>query len=199
MDASVTPDTVTTGEKAAWIQAWASVVAGVVAIIGIGFLIAQVTFAKQQYLAYKAERKSEKMEKFYSEWTSPTMLFYRANAAANYPNDSAYLVEVFSFFERLALAKNNDLVTVDDMSDYFQDSMLTYWCGFEGYVRRNRTRSGEDPMTGSLWSEFEKSVKELKAQKRAKCMSEPEIVNNLKLEQDRFLRLSANAPQPSKK
>src|SRR3989442_9468625 len=127
MDASVTPHTVTTGERAAWIQAWASVVAGIAAIVAIGFVIVQVSFAKEQYLSYKAERKTEKMEKLNSEWNSPAMLFYRANAAANHPNGSAYVVEVFSFFERVALAKNNGIIAVDDISDYFQTPMLAYW------------------------------------------------------------------------
>lgn len=199
MNASVTPPIVTTGEKAAWVQAWASVVGGLAAIVGIAFLIAQINFAKEQYLAYKAERKSDKMEKFYTEWTAPTMLFNRANAAASHPKDSAYLVEVFSFFERVAMAKNNDLVTIDDMSDYFQDAILTYWCGFEDFVRRNRIQSGEDPMTGSLWSEFEKAVNELKKQKHARCMSGPEIVNNMKIEQDRYQRLVVSAPQTAAK
>ncbi|MDQ6800782.1 MAG: hypothetical protein M3041_08090 [Acidobacteriota bacterium] len=198
MDASVTPDTVTTGERAAWVQAWASIVGVLIAGAGVLFVIVQlwyandqIRFAKEQYLAYKAERKTEKMEKLNSEWNSPTMLFYRANAAAGHPNGSAYIVEIFSFFERVSIAKNNGIISGDDISDYFQTPMLAYWCGFQDWVRTNRKQNGEDPNTGSIWSEYQKTVAQLQTKPHVQCMTDAEIRYIMKLEQDRYKKLTA--------
>jgi len=197
MDATVTPITVTTGERAEWIQAWAAVTGAIAAILGLAFVVTQITFAKEQYLAYKAERTTERLEKFYADWTSPTMLAYRANAANNYPNDSVFAKEVLSFFERLAIAKKKGIVAGPDVDDYFYDAMLGYWCAFEPVVKADRIRSGEDPATSSLWRDFENTVSEMRKRNNAKCLSDAEIKNFMELEKDRYLTLgSLTSPPP---
>jgi hypothetical protein len=196
---SVTPtvEPVTTGERAAWVQAWASIITVVLTFAGLFFVIRQINFAKEQYLAYKAERTTERLERFYSDWTSPTMMAYRANAANNYPSDSVFLKEVFSFFERLAIAKKKGIVSGGDVDEYFQDAMLAYWCGFDQVVKQDRIRSGEDPATSSLWREFENAVGEKKKRNGANCFAQAELTYFMEMEKDRYLTLSAlNAPAP---
>lgn len=195
---SVTPTVaVTSGEKAAWVQAWSGVATFAATVAGLIFVMLQIDFAKEQYLAYKAERNTERMEQFYREFTSPTMLSYRAHAAANHPQDSAYLIEVFSFFERLALAKKKGIVTTEDVNDYFGQAMFVYWCGFEEFVRRNRTHAGEDPSTSTLWGEFENAVKELRViNQQPRCATQAEIAQFMLIEKMRFADLSASHKLP---
>jgi len=151
---------------ALWIQAIAATISSVAAVVALLFVVTQLQFAKVQFLEYKTERKHDNMEKLYNEWMSPTMLYYRSKAAESYPQRNPYIVEVFNFFERLARAKANGIISVDDLTYYFQDDLLDYWCGWEQWVHENRRRNGEDSNTGELWRGTENLVQDIKAQKK---------------------------------
>lgn len=201
MDGTVTPvsDVTTTGEKAAWVQAWASIAAVMLTLGGLVFVIVQITFAKEQFLAYKAERATDRLEKLHTEWDSPTMLAWRAAAASDYPRETPYLKQIFDFFERLSIAKKKGIVSGEDVDLYFQTDMLAYWCGFENVVKQKRISLGEDPDKSTLWGEFQKSVAEMKERNHVQCLTEADLQVLMAREKVRFSALTGSVAIPATK
>jgi len=173
---------VSSGERAEWVQAWAAVVAGLVAIVVLAV-------AYSEFRHTKRVSKVEKTQVLWERFNSLEMLSARAQAAKLHPKGSEPLFEVFSFFESLARADELEILAPDDVDYYFRDYLLTYWYAFNDWVKTQRVQNGEDPSKGGkgqLYGGYQRLVAELLRQPGVHPPTNADIENFLKFEQNRF-------------
>lgn len=169
-----------------WVQSLASLASAVAAVVLVVYVVLQLDFAKAQFIDYTRARKVEKMDALHDSFNSMRMLAARSEACRSHPHGSEPLLVVFNFFEKLAQAHEAGVVSTSDIDYYFRPYALFYWSAFRDWVRKNRVEEGEDPESGSLWSGYQRIVKELTQQGGAQILSKPQIERYLKAERDRF-------------
>jgi hypothetical protein len=179
MDAFVTPETVTTGERAAWVQAWAAVAALVIGVIVAGVAYSELSENERV-------RKMEKTDALWERFNSMEMMSARAEATKTYPKGSEPLLEIFSFFERLARAEELGIVKPDDLDYYFRDYMVDYWYAFNDWVKDQRRKNGEDPDNGELYRGYQRIISTLLKRQGVRPPTNADIQSFLAFEQKRF-------------
>lgn len=168
------------------ITAFGSLLAALGTLALVAGLLYQVHVAKDEFVDFKKQRRTDRMEERYLEFYSSRMVFARSRAADEYPSLGLNTLRVFEFFERLARDHQHGVVAPEDVVFTFEDALLLYWCGWQEEVRNQRIEEGEDPDTGEPWQGFQKLVQAVQQQEQISCKSQVEIEDLIKYERNRF-------------
>lgn len=170
-------------DRATWVQAFATVLASMIAFASIWLVTAQ-------WREQRRARGLEIMMKFQSQFDALDMQATRAEAAANRANPGASpaVLRIFNFFELVGRHRQDGLVTTEQVDYFFQDYALLYWYAFEEWAKNQRKAVGEDPDKGETFRQYQLVVEAI----RARGISRPpdaQITFLLDLEQKRYAQM----------
>lgn len=136
--------------------------------------------AKQELLALTRQQARERIDRRYTEFYSPRMLYSRGKAAEMYPEPSAHILKIFQFFETLARDHQENIVSTHDVWYQFRDPLLMYWSGWKSWVDERRNVE-QDP---TIWEGYESLVQSILEEKNDRLLTGPEIEELLRYEID---------------